>query len=185
DEVGLAEVAPVEPARPLHLADPERRCDSHEDERGEHVDEQGIPALALEPSQRGARGKRVLAVDDRGDRDEDRGEENDEAPEDEGVHEAGAEPLEELPLAKDDARLVPDAGRQVRRPAHRLARAHEPCEKERPPDEEPPGERDRRDERDRRRGTRRRAQGSAFWVWAFRSSAEIAGTTSCRSPITA
>jgi hypothetical protein len=97
------------------------------------------------------------------------------------VHQAGTQALQQLPLAEDDRRLVADAARQVRCPADGLARADEPCEEERTSREEPTGDPDRCDDRDRRRQTRFRAQPAL----TFRSSAEIAGTTSWRSPITA
>ena len=138
------------------------------------------PWLSSQPSGEPG-GERLLAIDDRDDRHEDRREENEEAPEDERVHEAGAEPLQELALPEHDRRLVPDPHREVRHAADRLARADEPREEEGAPGEERARDRDRDDERDRGGDARRRAQ-PAF---AFLSSAEIAGTTSCRSPITA
>ena len=123
DEVGLAEVAALEPPRPLHLADPERGRDADEHERAEEVDEEREPALALEPRERRSVREARLAVDDVDQRDEDRREEDDEAPEDERVHEPGAEPLEELPLAEDDrrSRSRPASG------GRRSAGAERPC----------------------------------------------------------
>ena len=56
DEVGLAQMAPFEPARSLDLPDPERHDDADQDENGEHVDEERVPALALEPAERRRRG---------------------------------------------------------------------------------------------------------------------------------
>ena len=93
------------------------------------------------------------------------------------MHEAGAEPLQELPLPEHDRRLVPHADREVRHAVDRLARADEPSEEERSTREEPTGDRDRDEERDRGREVQESL--------AFLSSAEIAGTTSCRSPMTA
>ncbi len=177
DEVGLAEVTPFEPLRPLDLSDPERRDDSHQHEHREDVDHERVPALALEPPQRGTRRQRGLAIDDRDDRQEDRREEDDEAPEDERMDEAGPQALQELPLPEHDRRLVTDADREVGHPVDRLARPHEAGEEERAAREEPAGDRDRGDERDR--GC------EVHEPLAFRSSAEIAGTTSCRSPMTA
>ena len=117
DQVGLAEVAALEPLRPLHLADPERRRDADEHEHDEEVDEEGEPALRAEPRQR-------LALRDRGDqRHHDRREEDEEAPEDEGVDQARAEPLEQLLLPEHDDRLVAHPLRDVVEPLHRLARA--------------------------------------------------------------
>ena len=46
DQVGLADVAALEPGRPLHLADDERRHDAGEDQHREDVDEQREPPLA-------------------------------------------------------------------------------------------------------------------------------------------
>ena len=181
DEVGLAHVRAREPPRSLHLADPERCCDTDEDERREHVDEERVPPLALEPAERGARGKRLVTLEDRRDRHEDRREEDEESPEDEGVHDAWPEPLEELPLSENDDRLVAHAGRNVRQPVGGLPRADEPVEEEGTAREQPARDPHRRDERERGGDARRRAQEPP----AFRSSAEIAGTTSCRSPITA
>ena len=61
DQVGLADVAALEPGRPLHLADHERRDDAGEHEHGEDVHEEREPALASEP-----RDRRILR-DDRDD----------------------------------------------------------------------------------------------------------------------
>ena len=93
----------------------------------------------------------------------------------------GNEALEELPLPEDDGGFVPNAYWEVGRAADRLSRAHQPREEECAAREEPAGDRDRDDERDRRADARGRAQ----LPRAFLSSAEIAGTTSCRSPMTA
>ena len=181
DEVGLAEVAPLEAARPLDLADRERREDADEHEAREDVDEERVPALVLEPAEWRAGGERILAVEDRRGRHEDRREEDEEAPEDEGVHEARAEPLEELALSEDDRRLVADPNRELRHAACRLPEPEQPTEEEDAPNEQPARDRDRDDERDRGGDARRGAQAALRLL----SSAEIAGTTSCRSPITA
>ena len=180
DEIRFTEVRALEPAGSLNLANSEGSQDTEEHERCEDVDEERVPALALEPPERRARRQRLLAIDDRRDRHEDRREEDEEAPEDEGVHEAGAEPLQQLPLAEDDGRLVADALWDVRDALDGLARAHEPEKEERPPSEQPARDPDRNEERECGRGAGGRAQ-----PLAFRSSAEIAGTTSCRSPMTA
>ena len=131
----------------LRIAERRHHADEHED--GEQVDEEREPALALEPAERRARGKRRLAVDDGRDRHEDRREEDDEAPEDERVHEPGNEALEELPLPEDDGGFVPHAHREVGRALDRRARAHEPREEQRAAREEPAGDRGRDGERDR------------------------------------
>ena len=125
DEVGLAEVAALEPLRPLHLADPERGGDADEHEHDEEVDEECEPALRSEPRQR-------LALRDRADqRHHDRREQDQEAPEDERVDEAGAEALEQLLLAEHDDRLVAHPLRHVVEALHRLAEPDEPGEQER------------------------------------------------------
>ena len=115
------------------------------------------PWLSSQPSGE-SDGKRLVAIDDRRDRHEDRREEDEEAPEDEGVHEARDEPLQELPLPEDDRRLVADPARDVRHAVDRLARPHEPGEEEGSPREEEARDRDRGDERDRGGDARRRAQ---------------------------
>ena len=107
DQVGLAEVAALEPLGALHLADPERRDHADEDEHDEEVDEEREPALMPEP------GKRRAFRDGADQRHHDRREEDQEAPEDEGVDEARAEPLEELLLAEHDNGLVAHALRHV------------------------------------------------------------------------
>ena len=125
-----------------------------------------------------SRGKVRLAVDDADQREQDRREEDEEAPEDERVHEAGDEALEELPLAEDDRRLVLDAlGTSSRRSTGFPGRTRR-TRSRRAPDEQ----RDA-DGRDRRQGER--GEPGRYAALASRSSAEIAGTTSCRSPITA
>ena len=140
DEIGLTEVAALEPLRPLHLADPERGGDADEDEHDEEVDEECEPALRSEPRQR-------LALRDRADqRHHDRGEQDEEAPEDERVDEAGAEALEQLPLAENDDRLVAHPLGHVVEPLHRLAEPDEAGEEERPAAEQ--GARDAEDEQE-------------------------------------
>ena len=113
DEVGLAQVAALRTAAVAAPCGSRTLRDTDEDERREHVDEERVPPLALEPAERGARGKRLVTLEDRRDRHEDRREEDEESPEDEGVHEARDEPLEELPLTENDDRLVAHAGRNV------------------------------------------------------------------------
>ena len=63
----------------------------------------------------------------------------------------------------------------------RLPEPEQPTEEEDATSEQPARDRDRDDERDRGGDARPGAQAPC----AFLSSAEIAGTTSCRSPITA
>jgi hypothetical protein len=94
------------------------------------------------------------------------------------MHRAGQEALEQLALSEHDHRLVADALRNVVEAFDRLRRADEADEQERAPREERPGDGERRRERER-------PCGSSYVGRAFLSSAEIAGTTSCRFPITA
>ena len=160
--------------------------DADEDEHDEEVDEEREPALGTEPRQR-------LALGDRADqRHHDRREEDEEAPEDERMDEPGAEPLEQLLLPEHDDGLVADPPRHVVEALHGLARAGRA------------GSASARG--GRRAGPRRRARGRSAsaetavtrvtvrlrprllgvpLTRAVRSSAEIAGSTSCRSPTTA
>ena len=148
---------------------------------GAHVDGERVPPLTLEPAEHRPGGEPRLALDDAGQGQEDRREEDEEAPEDERVHETGDEPLQQLALTEHDRRLVADAGGEVRAAVDRLAREDEPREEECAPGEEPAGDRDRGGERDRGGDARLRAQP----LLTLLSSAEMAGTTSCRSPMTA
>jgi hypothetical protein len=174
DEVGLAEMAPGEAPGPQHLADEERTGDAGEHERREDVDEQDEPPLAREPRQRRAVGQAVLAGDHADHGDEDRGEEDDEAPEDGRMDEAGAETLQQLPLAEHDHRLVAEPAGHVVEPRRRRPHPHEPDEEERAPREEAARDHERRREENGARGLHYR-----------RSSSTMAGTISCRSPTTA
>jgi hypothetical protein len=93
------------------------------------------------------------------------------------VHEPWDEPLQQLPLAEDDDGLVPNALRQVVVAREGRTEADEARE------EQGAARRERdRDGRDRRQGER--GQDDGYPALAFLSSAEIAGTISCRSPIT-
>ena len=93
------------------------------------------------------------------------------------MHQPGDEPLEQLPLAERDHDLVPDTGRQLARPVARPPHPHEPDEHDGPPREQPSA--DRRDPEQDEEGD------GVYPPLAFRISATTAGTTSCRSPITA
>ena len=92
----------------------------------------------------------------------------------------GQQPLEQLPLAEHDHRFVADPTWNVVVPLDRLRSAHEADEQQRAPREE--GPRDGERSRERERACKRRCP---YASRAFLSSAEIAGTISCRSPITA
>jgi hypothetical protein len=150
----------------------ERGHDTDEHEDHEDVHEGREPALPAEP------GNRLVPVDGGDHRHHDRREEDEEAPEDERVHEAGHEPLQQLPLAEHDDRLVAEAARDVVRALDRLAGANEPHEEERAPGEEAARGREQRPEPERAREDR-------YAPRTFLSSAEMAGTISWRSPITA
>ena len=163
DEIGLAEMRSLEPLRPDDLADDGSGHDADEHEHGEGVGEVAVPL----------RRAHVPAGDvDR--RQDDRREENDEAPEDERVHQAGDEPLQQLPLAEHDLDLVLDPLLDVGRAVVGLRAPYLLGEEPGPPREAAA----RRDDEDRERDR-------SYDPRTFRSSALIAGTTSCRSPMTA
>jgi hypothetical protein len=95
------------------------------------------------------------------------------------VHQPGDQALQELALAQDDHGLVADAARGVVVAAvGRVTGEDEPRQEERPPREEAAcdGEQGREPER---------AGEDGYAPFAFRSSAVMAGTISCRSPMTA
>src|SRR5207248_1615775 len=105
-------------------------------------------------------------------RKDDRRKEDDEAPEDDRVHQPRNEPLQQLPLPEDDLRLSRDARRHLARPVARPRADDDPRQEERTACEDPAADEDERREGDR-----------AYPRTRF-SSALIAGTTSCRSPMT-
>jgi hypothetical protein len=172
DQIRLAEMAALEASRSLHLADQDRADHAHEHHHGEHVDHQREPALVPEPGERG------LAVHGADHRDHDRGEEDEEAPEDRCVDQARYEPLEQLPLAEHDHGLVLDALGHVAEAVHRLAEPHQIDEQLGPPREQRAADGEQRGERDS-------ADGDVYEDCTFLSSSVIAGTISARSPITA
>ena len=94
------------------------------------------------------------------------------------MHEPGHEPLQKLPLAEDDHRLVPYAAGKVVEAVDWLACADEPIEEKRAPREQAAAD-------DQCGRQRERTERDCYAPLALRSSAEIAGTISCRSPITA
>ena len=172
DQVGLAEVAALEARRALHLADQRRADHAGEHQHGEHVDQQREPALMPEP------GQRRVAVDRADQRDQDRREQDEEAPEDRRVDQPRHEPLEQLALAEDDLGLVARSARQIVEAIGRLAHPHEADEQPRPAREQGAADREGRSEG-------KRSGQHVYGVRAFLSSAVIAGTISVRSPITA
>jgi hypothetical protein len=94
------------------------------------------------------------------------------------VDEPGNDALEQLPLPQHDHRFVANASGHVAEALDRLSHPHQPPEEERAPGEQP----DRDGEES---GEGERADGPAYDPRAFLSSALIAGTISCRSPMTA
>jgi hypothetical protein len=94
------------------------------------------------------------------------------------MHQAGPEPLEQLALAEDDRDLVAGAPARVAGPVDRLARLYEPDQEADAANEQRAAGRDR--DRERNGGRYR-----GYAPLAFLISAEIAGTISWRSPITA
>ena len=182
DQVGLAEMASLEPRGPLDLADQERRRHADEHQYAEDVDEEEEPALVPEPRDR------PVAVDGAEERHHDRREEDDEAPEDQRVDDPRDEALEELALAEHDRRLGADAPTEVAAPVGRLAHPDEPVEEVRALGEEAACDRDQEAQRDADSavlmfpGGRRQPDTSA----RVRLIAAVsAGTISCMSPITA
>ena len=94
------------------------------------------------------------------------------------MHQPRHELLQQLALAEDEHGLLADARADVVEALDRLAHPNQPDEQQRTAREQPARDREGGGERDR-------AGGDRYWALAFRSSAEIAGTISCRSPITA
>ena len=183
DEVGLAHVAAGEAARPLDLADDESRDHAGKHEHCEGVDEERIPALLPKPGQ-----GRVL-VDEANHGGQNRWEQDDEAPEDRCMHQAREQALEQLALADDHDGLGAGARGQVVESLQGFPHPHEPVEEQRTAAEQ----RDR-DDQDGGQGGRSdhplspsgRGPGrGACTARPLRSSAEMAGTISLRSPTTA
>ena len=172
NQVGLAEVAALEARRTLDLADDHRSDHPGQHQHREHVHEQREPALVAEPRQGG------VAVDRADHRDHDRGEQDEEAPEDGRVDQAGHESLQQLALAEHDLRLVAHARWNFVEALGRLAHPDEV-------DEQLGAAREQRAAHGEGSGQRQRSGQDRYGERAFRSSAVIAGTISARSPITA
>jgi hypothetical protein len=137
DQIRLADVAALEAWRPLHLAYDERRDHARQHEQCEHVDQQRVPALRAEPRQGRVR------IDRADHCDHDRREQDEEAPEDRGVHQPRQQALQQLALPHHDDRLLPCPGRDVSKTLCRLAHADQAIEQQRPAGEKHP----RHDER--------------------------------------
>ena len=173
DEIGLAQMAALEAPRALHLADPQRADHPDQHQHREQVDQEGVPALMAQPRER-----RVLGDHpDHGDHD--RRAQHQEAPEDEGVDEARARSAaaacagraRSSPRARPGASVSPvrftgapacsSATRKRTRTANRAPLTASAA------------------------ASSDGGDGDAYVPRTFLISAEIAGTTSCRSPITA
>ncbi len=171
DQLRVALVAALEA---LWLDDPahvEGRRHSDQHQHAEDVHQQRVPALRPQPRQG------LAAVDDTDHRDQDRRCQDQEAPEDEGVHQPRPEALQELALAEHDRHLVARPDGVVTGAVSRLGGADE-CGQprgaaacERPADHQRAGQRHNLIRRD-------------YVPLTFRISAAIAGSTSCTSPIT-
>ncbi len=94
------------------------------------------------------------------------------------MEQPGAESLEQLALPEDDRGLAENPAADVIRAVDRRRRPQQPGQEPGPDEEQRSADRDRGGQR--QRGDQRRYVPLAFLI-----SAEIAGTTSCRSPITA
>ena len=172
DQVGLAQVTALEARRALDLADHHRADHAGQHQHGEEVDHQRKPALVPEPGQRG------LAVHGSDHRDHDRGEEDEEAPEDRRVDQPRHQPLQQLALPEHDRRLVAHALGHVVEALGRLAEPDQVHEQLGPAGEQEAADR-------QQGGKRQRSRQDVYAGRAFLSSALIAGTISLRSPITA
>ena len=124
-----------EPLRPLHHADPHGDPDPGQDQRGEHVLEQPQPTRMTD------QGEREAGVDRLAERLDDRGQQDEESPEDAGVHHPGQRPLEELALTEHLPGLPRHAATHVTVPVDRPSEVDHPGQQPRPPSEE--GARDR------------------------------------------
>jgi hypothetical protein len=96
DEVGLLEVAAFEPLVPAELAEEDGHLYSDDHQHGQDVLAQAEPAGSSDE-----RDGEPWPEHDLPEGFHDRGEQDDEPPEDEGVHEPRAETLQELPLPQD------------------------------------------------------------------------------------
>jgi hypothetical protein len=81
---------------PAELPEEDGHLHAHDHQQGQEV--LGQPEPARSPDERDGEARPEHDLPERLD---DGGQQDDEAPEDEGVHETGAQPLEELPLAQD------------------------------------------------------------------------------------
>src|SRR5438552_6943348 len=115
-------MAADEPLRTLDLAEVQRHQDADEDQGGEHVLDQPQPTGPADEGE----GEGVLEHLPEGLGD--RRQQDEEAPEDEGMHDAWPGALQELPLAEDDGGLSLDPLRQVVEAVDGLSEPDEPGE---------------------------------------------------------
>src|SRR5918996_1097256 len=111
--------APSEPFVPAHLPEVDGHLDADEHQDREHVLEQPEPAGP--PDHRDGEPR----VEDLAEGLDDRGQQDQEPPEDEGMHQPRAEALEQLPLAQDDHGLVLDALGEIVQAADGPAQPHQ------------------------------------------------------------
>ena len=171
DQIGFAEMAPLEAGRAQNFANDERGDDANQYEQREDIDKQRKPALRFEP-----RHRCPGTVVDAPHREKDGGKQNDESPEDQCVYQAWAQALEELALAGHDCGLRAYARRHVVEASHRLAAADQAVQESCPPREER--------ERDQQRAREQDRVCAYMHQRRFRISAVMAGTISFRSPVT-
>src|SRR5918996_123393 len=135
--------APSEPFVPAHLPEVDGHLDADEHQDREHVLEQPEPAGP--PDHRDGEPR----VEDLAEGLDDRGQQDQEAPEDEGMHQPRAEALEQLPLAQDDHGLVLDALREIVQAADGPAQPHQLPQRECADQEQATGGRQKEEEHDR------------------------------------
>ena len=167
DQVGLAEMAAGESLGPLHQSNRVGGDHAGQHAHREDVDQQRVRPLGSEPRQGRVR---VGCADHR---DDDGREQDDKAPEDHRVHQSRAEALQQLALADHHDRLGARSRGQLVEPPSGLALAHDAVEAPRLAPEQPEGD-DQREHQRQLGGVHR----------CLRISAEIAGTTSFKSPTT-
>ena len=143
DPVGLHPVRADESLRPLEHADPYGDRDPDEHEPREHVLAQSEPARVTDQREREVGGDRLP------ERLDDRRQQDQEAPEDERMHDAGEGPLEELPLPQDLTGLARHAAAHVAATVDRSSQADQAREQPSAPGEQARG--DRQHEQQQRR----------------------------------
>jgi hypothetical protein len=133
-------VAPHEPFGTL--TEPDRNCDrqTHEHACGEDILDETQPSGV--PDQRKGESRRDRLAH----RLDDRGQEDQESPEDQGVHEPGEGSLEQLALSEDVGSLPRCSLPDVSRPGDRTPGKDEPGQEGEPPCEKPSREGDQKEQ---------------------------------------